>query len=100
MRTGVALAAIGAVAAFVAHGLLQVLGIALVVVALTGLWLARRPGWTQHRAQAIGSWLTAPEDEQPDGPRVPLEDILYAPPAACGHEGPGDEAPGPEPGRD
>jgi hypothetical protein len=80
IRTGLALAVIGAITAFVAHGLLQGAGIALIVVAAAGLWLRRRPGWTRHRAQAVGGWLTAGQDEVADGPRVPLEDMLQASP--------------------
>ena len=58
-RTGLALAVIGAITAFVAHGLLQAAGVALIVVAAAGLWLRRRPGWTRapgagHRGLADG----------------------------------------------
>ncbi|HEX3489964.1 MAG TPA: hypothetical protein VHU92_11490 [Streptosporangiaceae bacterium] len=79
-RTALALAVIGSITAFVAHGLIQVAGIALIVVAVAGLWLRRRPGWTRGRAEAIGSWLTDPPSEPAPGPRVPLEDMFQAPP--------------------
>jgi len=79
-RTGLVLAVTGAITAFVAHGMLQLAGIALMAVAAAGLWLRRRPGWTQRRAEAIGSWLTAPDQETAPDRRVPLEDILHPPP--------------------
>jgi hypothetical protein len=79
-RTGLALAVIGAITAFVAHGLLQLAGIALIAVAAAGLWLRRRPGWTRRRAEAVGGWLTTAAGEAADGRRVPLEDMMQAPP--------------------
>jgi hypothetical protein len=79
-RTGLALAAIGAVLAFVGHGRLQLAGIALMLAATAGLWLRRRPGWTRRRAESIGGWLTAAEGEAAGARRVPLEDIMQAPP--------------------
>ena len=79
-RTGLALAAIGAVLAFVGHGRLQLAGIALMLAAAAGLWLRRRPGWTRRRAEAIGGWLAAEEAEAASARRVPLDDIMRAPP--------------------
>lgn len=79
-RTGLALAAIGAVLAFVGHGRLQLAGVALMLAAGAGLWLRRRPGWTRRRAEAIGGWLTAEEGSAEAARRVPLEDIMQAPP--------------------
>ncbi len=83
-RTALALAVIGSITAFVAHGLIQLAGIALIVAAVAGLWLRRRPGWTRRRAEAFGSWLTDPltdpQSEPAPGPRVPLEDMFQAPP--------------------
>ena len=78
-RIGLALAAIGAVLAFVGHGRLQLAGIALMLAAAAGLWLRRRPGWTRGRAEAIGGWLTAEESAETAARRVPLEDIMQAP---------------------
>lgn len=79
-RTALALAVIGSITTFVAHGLIQLTGIALMAAAAAGLWLRSRPGWTRRRAEAIGSWLTDPESEPAPGPRVPLEDMFQTPP--------------------
>ena len=84
-RTGLALAVIGAITAFVAHGLLQLAGIALIAAAAAGLWLRRRPGWTRHRARAIGGWLTTAPDEAADGPAGAARG--HAPGAARRHPG-------------
>lgn len=86
-RTGLALAAIGAVLAFVGHGRLQLAGIALMLVAAAGLWLRRRPGWTRRQADAIGGWLTAEKGAEAGARRVPLDDIMQAPPEGFQPEG-------------
>lgn len=98
--TGLALVAIGAIGLLAVHVpltfvSLRLTGLILMITGLTGLRVPQRACRWLHGHQnelkgALGWFTEPPQEGPPDGPRVPLDDLLRPEPTTgtpAGHRG-------------